>query len=197
VTAGDEGDEEEHRGAELRTYALHDLADNLLKLVLRVHEHRHELKAAVVSLQYNGDPLITPLANEEIFAWRLDRAGSLRELEQRVELGDDRSQVSAEAVFRARTNQTRIEIEGPTEQEIVRSGLALLQVVTANGGLGLEISDPAARPRRVTALEASGAGGCSTTGSDPLLVAGLAALARLRRRRCAGTARPSPAATRG
>jgi hypothetical protein len=63
------------REGELRTYTLRDAADNELVLKAQVNKDGHELKANIVSLQYNGGPVGTVGLNRLEFEWELDQAG--------------------------------------------------------------------------------------------------------------------------
>jgi hypothetical protein len=143
---------------------------------------------------------MTPPANQEEFEWHSHPAGSLRHLEQHLEVGDDDARlVDVEATFAAWRNRTLIEIEAPPpERTLVRTGLVLLQLVSRKGGLEYELLSFAnstssfgnnissfARLASLTAAASppsADAGGCSTTGIAgawlPLLI-----LAMLRRRR--------------
>jgi len=123
---------------EIRAYHIEDLAGNSLELVASVKREGHEIKASVVRLRYNGGTPITPAENEIAFEWAL--AGtSLKELEQKLEVGKDRDEREAEAKFRGERNSTTIRLEQPgQERRIERPGLVLLRLATDRGNLVIE-----------------------------------------------------------
>ncbi len=126
-------------GRETRTYRVTDLAGNTLQVVEEVKREGHEIKGSIVSLQYNGGPVITPPQNEKKFEWAIDRDGSLRELKQKLEVGHGRDKQKVEARFDARRNETTIKVEGTgPERRISRTGLVLLRLATVNGRLVIE-----------------------------------------------------------
>jgi hypothetical protein len=134
----DEADEDE--GAELRTYLLEDLAGNTLELVERVtREDHHEIKTRVVSTRYGGGPVVAAPRNRASFQWSLGKHGSLRELEQQLEVRSGATRREIEARFDARRNRTIIKQEEPEpETVIVKPGLVLLRMATDKGKLGIE-----------------------------------------------------------
>ncbi len=137
VRWGRDDDDDDDGPAELRTYRIADQAGNTLLLVERVRKKGHEIKARIESLQYNGGPVVTPPRNKKQYEWSLNRDGSLRELEQKLEVGQGRAKQEVKAKFDARKNETEIKVERP-ERKIMRPGLALLRLATSQGGLVIE-----------------------------------------------------------
>jgi len=126
-------------GRETRTYRVTDLAGNTLQVVEEVKREGHEIKGSIVSLQYNGGPVITAPQNEKKFEWAIDRDGTLRELKQKLEVDHGRDKQEVEARFDAKKNETTIKLAGPgPERRISRSGLVLLRLATINGRLVIE-----------------------------------------------------------
>ncbi len=131
--------DQEGEKAERRTYRIVDDAGNNTILVAEVRGEPHEIKARIVSLQYNGGPVLSVARNTEKFEFALDRSGGIKELEQKVEVRASGGRQEVEAKFEAKKNQTAIKVEQPKpEQRIVRSGLVLLHVATDKGRLVIE-----------------------------------------------------------
>ncbi len=148
----DDGDDDDHGRAELRTYKVIDLAGNSLLLVEKVkknghdrdgeghHDHDgHDLKARIISLQYNSGPVLIPPQNKEEFEWAVNKDGTLKELEQKMEVGKGREDQEVEAKFEGRKNQTTIKVEKPgRDTRLVKPGLVLLRMATDKGKLVIE-----------------------------------------------------------
>jgi len=130
---GDDDDDDEKGTAELRTYNLVDQAGNSLVLLLKVKKEGHEVKAEVVSLQYNGAAVVTLTGNSAKFEWSAEKNGTLKELEQQVRAG--KSAAKVEAKFDGKKNRTTIKSR---ETKTAQSGLVLLRMATANGQLSVE-----------------------------------------------------------
>ena len=139
-TDRDRDDEKEKdEKAELRTYRITDAAGNTLVLVEKVKKAGHEIKIKVMSLQYNNGPVIIPPKNRKSFEWSTEKDGTLKELEQEMEVGKGKDRQEVEAKYDARKNQTIIKVDEPkTEKKIVKSGLALLRLATDKGKLVIE-----------------------------------------------------------
>jgi|GEM_PF-1738146 len=134
-------DDENRKGenAELRTYRITDAAGNTLVLVEKVKKTGHEIKVKVVSLQYNNGTVIVPPKNRKSFEWSTEKDGSLKELEQEMEVGKGKDRQDVEAKYDAKKNQTTIKIDEPKpETKIVKTGLALLRMATDKGKLVIE-----------------------------------------------------------
>ncbi len=131
-----EGDDSK---VEIRTYKILDLAGNSLLLVEKVSKREHELRAKILTVQYNHGSVTTLLRNEEIFEWELGRDGSLKELDQELRVSSMREGPRIEASFDSRTNRTTIRQEEPEPRtKIVKSGLDLLHMATTGGKLAIE-----------------------------------------------------------
>ncbi len=136
---GREADDPDEPGnAELRTYRIEDAAGNILILVEQVKREGHELKARIVSLQYNTGPVLIPPRNTKAFEWESTKTGTLKELEQQLTLGRGAAEQEVEAQFEAEKNQTTITVEDLVKTKIVQPGLVLLRFVTASGVLRIE-----------------------------------------------------------
>ena len=134
----DDGDDDDGR-TELRTYEVVDLAGNSLTLVERVKKAGHEIKAELLSLQYqDAEPTDAP-ENKQNFQWATERDGSLKELEQKLEIGKGRDRQDVEAKFEGRKNETTIKQDEPKpETRVVKPGLVLLRLATDQGNLAIE-----------------------------------------------------------
>jgi hypothetical protein len=93
-----------------------DLADNTLQLMVQVQKEGHDIKARVVSLQYNGGTVIAPLQDVLSWNWELAKDGSLKVLEQRMGLVDGLTRAAVEAHYDARKNVTWIVHSQPEGQ---------------------------------------------------------------------------------
>jgi hypothetical protein len=127
-------DEDDRSNAELRTYIITDAAENKLILKEIVKKNDKEIKAKVLSIQYNDNPPITPAKNQKSFEWSLDKNGSIKELEQTMKVGKGKSEHKVSAKFDAKKNQTKIKSEKPKLKETL-PGLVLLKMNTENGKL--------------------------------------------------------------
>ncbi len=136
---GSSRSDSDNGGAELRTYKVFDLAGNFLLLVERVKKEGHEIKAHIVSLQYNDGQVLALPRNSTNFEWALDENGRLKELEQKLVLGIGEQRQELEAKFDAEKNQTSIRRKEPgQETKLVKPGLVLLLLATERGMLVLE-----------------------------------------------------------
>ena len=123
-------------GSEQRSYHIADRAGNTLDLTIDVKQTGQQLKAEIVSLQYNGGTLITAQASTLHFEWALSGT-ALKELEQKIGIGKDQQRQEAKAKFEAKKNETVIEIKDGTERKLTRPGLVLLRVETDRGALAI------------------------------------------------------------
>lgn len=131
-------DQGEGANAELRAYRVTDVAGNTLVVVEKVKKRARELGARTVALRYNGFERGVQ-ANELGLDWKLGSDGTLRKLEQSVQIGESDPQQNVEAKFDAKRDRTVIKIEEPKpKQTIVRPGLVLLGVGTHAGVLAIE-----------------------------------------------------------
>lgn len=133
----DEDDEDEM--TELRTYKVLDLAGNVLLLVERVEKEGHQIKARVLTLQYNNGAVLTLPRNRKKLEWALEKDGTLKALEQKLEVRTQEERQRLEAKFSLRENETAIRQKDPEpEFRVVRPGLVLLRMATHQGNLVLE-----------------------------------------------------------
>ncbi len=143
------GDDDNEGMTELRTCTFTDAAGNTLKIVEKVridHDDQgkdHTSKATIVSLQYNGGPVITPPANKKQFDLEANENGTLKSLQQKLSVGKGASRNWVKADYNAKKNQTVIKSgtgeeddEGASKQ--VKPGLVLLRLATSNGSLVIE-----------------------------------------------------------
>jgi hypothetical protein len=122
--------------AQLRTYLVKDKANNSLQVAVKVKKDGHELKASVVSMQYNGSPVIMQQEDELAFEWAGALNGNLKELNERLTLGSDRNTVAAK--FAANQNATEITADG-SESKSTYPGMVLVRLTTDQGHLGIEV----------------------------------------------------------
>lgn len=122
---------------ELRTYDIADRAGNTLKLVEKVMLHGNEIKAHIISLQYNNGSVVSVGKNEEKFEWSTGKNGTIKELEQHVILGGDKNRQYVDAKYSLKDNTTVIEIKNQSEHttRITEPGLVLLNTETNQGKL--------------------------------------------------------------
>jgi hypothetical protein len=123
---------------EQRTYQLSDAAGNMLVLAVAVQRTGQVVQAQVVSLQYNGGPVLTPPTNQSDFAWVAERDGSLKQLQQRMVIGQGSSRRAVGASFDGTKNQTTIKVDSPPpNQQLVQPGLVLLRLTSDKGQLSI------------------------------------------------------------
>jgi hypothetical protein len=153
----DRGDEQNKGGeyAELRTYLVKDSADNTVQLVVGVKKAGGEIKASVISLQYNGGKLIVPLIDSLSFEWSAVKDGNFKEFGQHLTLFTGSSRRSVDAKFDAKTNVTVIQTsdsganaEGNSNENdrngggrpttVTLPGMVLLRMTTSQGRLVIE-----------------------------------------------------------
>lgn len=135
----DDTDTDKNENVELRTYRVTDLAGNSLVLVEKVKIKGNEIKVKIVSLQYNNGQVITPDKNEKKFEFALNKDGTLKELNQKMQVGKEKPKQNVEAKFDAKKNKTTIKVNEPKpESNVVRSGLVLLKMATDKGKLVIE-----------------------------------------------------------
>jgi hypothetical protein len=127
---------------ERRTYRVTDLAGNTLTIVLKVNRDGRELHARIISWAYQNGPASSNPAfadtprNRFDFEWQINRDGSLKKLEQSVEINSGRDRQKVEADYNGSRDETTIEDD--SRPRIVRPGLVLLKLTTNQGRLGIE-----------------------------------------------------------
>jgi hypothetical protein len=147
---------EDNSSAESRTYLVKDLADNTLQLVVQVQKEGHDIKASVVSLQYNGGTVIAPLQDVLSWNWAVAKDGSLKVLEQQMSLVDGSIRSAVEAHYDARKNVTLIvrsqpesrsednknqkdHVDGEYPGAVKLPGMVLLRLTSSQGHLMIEV----------------------------------------------------------
>jgi len=139
----DSKDKDRHDGdrddatVELRTYTVLDLAGNTLVLTEKVRKAGHSVTVRVVSLQYGSGPVLTLPRNQQSFEWETRRDGTLRELDQQLQVGTEKHGQEVSAHFDAEDNQTVVRDESKRGRS-VKPGLVLLQMATDNGKLAVQ-----------------------------------------------------------
>jgi len=137
------GGDRDHDGnpikVEVRTYTVTDAAGNTTTLVEKVKKSGHEIKVTMVSVQYNGGPVVTLPKNSKHFEWSTNKDGTLKELEQKMTVGSGKNRQEVEAKFEGDKNRTKIHAKqsGP-DVETTKPGLDLLRLVTDGTGLKIE-----------------------------------------------------------
>jgi hypothetical protein len=135
----EDGRDKDEEQWELRTYQVVDLAGNSLLLGEKVKRKDHLVQARIISLQYNNDSVLTPPENRERFEQEVETVGSLKELEQEMEVGKGTENQEIEAEFDAKKNQTIIKVEEPgPDTRLVKPGLVLLRMATDKGNIDIE-----------------------------------------------------------
>jgi hypothetical protein len=125
---GDDDDDDDG-GMEQRTYRVLDRAGNTVTLVLSVKVDGHEVKAKVVSLQYNSGPIVSAPKNKLDYEWETDRNGNLKQLEQQLKINSGNAELQVDAEFKADRNQTVIKTKHPNAT-IIKPGLVLLRLAS-------------------------------------------------------------------
>jgi hypothetical protein len=147
---------DDNSSAESRTYLVKDLADNTLQLVVQVQKEGHDIKASVVSLQYNGGTVIAPLKDVLSWNWAVAKDGSLKVLEQHMGLVDGSIRSAVDAHYDARKNVTWIvrsqpesrsednknqkdHVDGEYPGAVKLPGMVLLRLTSSQGHLMIEV----------------------------------------------------------
>jgi hypothetical protein len=159
---GQKGDQEgtkksdDNSSAESRTYLVKDLADNTLQLVVQVQKEGHDIKARVVSLQYNGGTVIEPLQDVLSWNWAVAKDGSFKVLEQQMSLVDGSIRSAVEAHYDTRKNVTWVVRSQPESRSddnknqkdhddveypgaVKLPGMVLLRLTSSQGHLMIEV----------------------------------------------------------
>ena len=94
-----------------------------------------EVQIEVVTVQYNGGDVIEfPPKADKKFEWSLNSDGTLKELEQKMELGKGNTKQQVTAHYSSKDNETEFNIHGDPGR-LVGDGLRLLCMVTEDGEL--------------------------------------------------------------
>ena len=118
------------------SYCVTDLAGNTLTIVLKVGRDPHALSVKVISLSYRSGPVSEAAKNHFTFDWKTNGNGSLKTLDQILDINSEPDRQSAAADYNSVSNETTIKVKDT--QPIVRPGLVLLKLTTNQGVLGLE-----------------------------------------------------------
>lgn len=133
---GNENDEQKdnEQGWVLRKYQIKDCSDDSLSIVLKYKNEGRELKAAIVSLQYNNDTVINARENKMAFEYSLEKNGGLKELTQNISA---KNKFDIGAKYNASKDQTAISIKlaGKREKKEIKIGMTILEMVISNGTL--------------------------------------------------------------
>jgi hypothetical protein len=102
--------------------------------VIGVSKDDEELSARLASLRYDDAAGVRTFnrTGKLEFDWAVAKGGSLKKLEQQLQAGGQ----EAEAKFDAKKNETTIKVED--RRKVVRPGLVLLRIATANGALAID-----------------------------------------------------------
>lgn len=105
----------------------------------RVKRKAPKVQARIISLQYNNDSVLIPPKNRVRFEQEWKKDGSLKELEQKMEVGKGTEKREIEAEFDGKKDQTTLEVEEPgLDIKMVKPGLVLLSMATGKGALDIE-----------------------------------------------------------
>lgn len=135
VPSKDTPDKEDgDKGWKLRKYIIKDCGSNSLILLLRHKKSGNEVKARIVSMQYDNAQAITPRNNKISIEYSQEKNGVIKELEQDIKA--DRV-FEVDAKYGASKNQTEIKVklEGRKEKKETKPGMVMLQLLTNNGSL--------------------------------------------------------------
>ena len=100
-----------------------------------------ETQIEVVSIQYNdGDVIAFPPKADKKFEWSLNSDGTLKELEQKMELGKGATKQQVTAHYSSKKGTTEINVHGG-DGKLVGDGLTLLCMISSDGELDI-VFDP-------------------------------------------------------
>ena len=95
------------------------------------------IQIVVLSVQYNGGDVIEfPPKADKKFEWSLDKDGTLKELEQKMEIGKGKTRRQVTADYSSKKEQTEFAIHGE-KGRLVGDGLRVLCMVTEDGELSI------------------------------------------------------------
>ena len=123
------------------TYTILDKAGNRLEASFGVKAEGHETEFTLLSLAYNGGAQLTLPENELKCEWATEKTGTLKELEQKLEIGRAKSEVEVQAKFEGKKNETEIKVKthgAEPHQRVTRPGLVFLNLTTNQGALGVD-----------------------------------------------------------
>ena len=123
------------------TYTILDKAGNRLEASFGVKAEGHETEFTLLSLAYNGGAQLTLPENELKCEWAMEKTGTLKELEQKLEIEGSKSEVEVQAKFEGKKNETEIKVKthgSEPHQRVTRPGLVFLNLTTNQGALGVD-----------------------------------------------------------
>jgi hypothetical protein len=124
---------------ERRTYRVLDLAGNSLLLTEKVKKQGGHVSVRVMSLQYGQGTVIPLPRNTQTFEWELAADGSLKELDEELNIDGGKDDQRVEANFDSRRMETIVLREEPEPKiKETKPGLSLLRMVTVAGKLKIE-----------------------------------------------------------
>jgi hypothetical protein len=106
-------------------------------MVLKVGGDSHSLSVKVTRLSYQSGPVSEVAKNHFTFDWKTNGDGSLKTLEQMLDINSGPDSQKVEADYDAVHNETTIRV-GDSQPVIVRPGLVLLKLTTNRGVFGIE-----------------------------------------------------------
>jgi hypothetical protein len=108
----------------VRTYTLTDDAGNTTELQLEVKHHKHEIKAEIIGMKYNGKPVNIPQNSLKIEY--VTENGNTKMLNQFLAIEDTK----VHSVYNRNKDQTKVIVNGTEE---TYEGLLLIVIKTNNG----------------------------------------------------------------
>jgi hypothetical protein len=134
VTAppGDEGN------AQQRTYLVKDKANNTLEVGVIVRKEGQQVMGSLVSLQYNGGPVVAQQRDLFAFEWDAAKDGQLTQLHQQLMVESEHDRKAVEAQYSARQNVTEIKAS-ESQQSVTLPGMVLVRLTTDQAHLGIEL----------------------------------------------------------
>ena len=117
-------------------YQIQDEAENITKLIFeRLKQKGKEIKAELESVQYNDEEIIELEADFK-YEWSLNKDGTIKELEQKIEVDN---QFKIKAKYSYKKDETKIEIkENKEKTKQTFSGLVVIKLITKSGVLSFE-----------------------------------------------------------
>ena len=157
--------------AELCTYTLTDAAGNVTVLVEKRKTEGSDVSSKgsakssgksssksgkggggniqieVVSVQYNdADVVVFPPKADKKFEWSLNSDGTLKELEQKMELGKGKTRQQVTAHYSSKKDETGFNVHGG-DGKLVGPGVRVLCMVTIDGTLDIEFDPDGLSPK--------------------------------------------------
>jgi hypothetical protein len=128
--------------AEVRTYAVSDVAGNTTVLVIKIKRpgsSGSQLKARLISIQYRKLPAVAFGPNLEEVDWHVGRDGSLATVDQKFRAASAGLWQVVDAHYNARQGHTDVIVKNPQAHPVIQTpGLDLLQMLTSSEHLSIE-----------------------------------------------------------